>query len=837
MKARRSTGASLGGWYWLWMIPIFVWFALPAYAEEPLENYPVASIPLKADGVNLAPYLYYWRDKDAGASFEKALSQARLGKFKPLPEGSPNLGFKNGSFWFFVGLANPFNYKRLLFLEVDYAALDKVELFCFGAGHTPVYYPAGDHIQFDSRPVQVRNFVFPLTLEAFQSLECLMRLETSTNILVPIRVYDNLSYIEHSQIVERLLGGMYGVGLALLLYNLIQYMLTKKTVFLYFSLHVTGGMAYMTFMDGTFARYWIDLELQDVGVPLAICLGIGSAVLFAREFLDMKNAHNLLNRVGNGLLYVIALLAVVSLFSPLKPVHMLSALMTLLVCCYLLLIGVIRYLDGYNPARVYLLGFGTVFLMVIWIVLNIFLVRSDVRWITYGVNLAWMFELVVLSVVISSRIKTIEIEHVNMNEQMRLIKDESHTKTEFLAKVSHEIRTPMNGMLGLVELIQETPLNKDQKRYVSAIQNAGRGLLEVINDVLDFSRMEAGKMVLNEEEFNLQEMLSDACSIYEFDARHKGLELGCIISPGTPLHLIGDNVRIRQIFLNTLSNALKYTEKGYVHINVHLTDHIHNDRLVIRFEVEDSGMGIAQEDQALLFQSYSQVNRISSRSARVSTGLGLAISQQLVKLMGGEMGVKSELGAGSCFWFDIPLALPEDVAVADKAIVLDLFHGESLEPQLLTPEQTPQQAPEPVQADQFRSGDRDAPFRVLLVEDNEINQNVMVEFLKKMSVSPDLAENGRAAIEKVQKSNHGYDLILMDCEMPVMDGYEAAARILKWQKAKGMQSTPIIALTAHAMEKHRELALDSGMVDFLSKPISYAQLFAVLSRFLELKVA
>ena len=632
--------------------------------------------------------------------------------------------------------------------------------------------------------------------------------------------------------VERLLGGMYGVGLALLLYNLIQYVLTQKSVFLYFSLHVAGGMAFMTFMDGTFARYWIELELQDVGIPIAICLGIGSAVLFSREFLDMKNTHKLLNQMGNGLVYAVALLAVVSLFSPLKPVHMLSALMTLLVCCYLLVIGVIRYLDGYRPARVYLLGFGTVFLMVIWIVLNIFLVRSDVRWITYGVNLAWMFELVVLSVVISSHIKTIEIEHVNMNEQMRLIKDESHTKTEFLAKVSHEIRTPMNGMLGLVELIQETPLNKDQKRYVSAIQNAGRGLLEVINDMLDFSRMEAGKMVLNEEEFNLQEMLSDACSIYEFDARHKGLELGCIISPGTPLRLIGDNLRIRQIFLNTLSNALKYTDKGYVHINVHLTDHIHNDRLVIRFEVEDSGMGIAQEDQALLFQSYSQVNRVS-RSTRVSTGLGLAISQQLVKLMGGEMGVKSELGSGSCFWFDIPLALPDDVEIADKAIVLDLFNGELPGPHPTADEPLPGH----IHPDQIRSNGREAPFQVLLVEDNEINQNVMVEFLKKMNIFPDLAENGRAAIEKVQRNGSSYDLILMDCEMPVMDGYEAAARILKWQKTKGNPATPIIALTAHAMARHRELALESGMVDFLSKPISYAQLHAVLSRFLELKVA
>ncbi len=660
-------------------------------------------------------------------------------------------------------------------------------------------------------------------MAAAQSLECLIRLETTTNILLPLRVYDNLSYISHSQVMERFLGGVYGIALALLLYNLIQYVLTKNSIFFYFSLHVLGGMAYMAFMDGTCARYWIGLELQDVGVPLAIFLGVGSAVLFSHEFLEMKQGRSRWYRVGSAIVYTIALFTVASLFIPLKIAHMLSAAMTFVVCCYLLLIGVVRWVDGFKPAGVYLLGFGAAFLMVGWVVLNIFMIRSDVRWIIYGVNLVWMFELVVLSVVISVRIKSIELEHVNMNEQMRLIKNESNTKTEFLAKVSHEIRTPMNGMLGLVELVQETPLNKDQSRYINAIQNAGKGLLEVINDVLDFSRMEAGKMELNEDQFKLQDMLTDACSIYEFDARNKGLELGCIVAPGTPKDLIGDSVRIRQILLNTLSNALKYTDKGYVHINVHLTDHIYDDKLVLRFEVEDSGMGIAQEDQARLFQSYSQVSS-KGLSTRVGTGLGLAISQQLVQLMGGDMGVKSELGAGSCFWFDIPLALPDDAEVAESTIVLDLFDGTVPQPSEPMPE------PRPINP---RGVAPAGQYRVLLVEDNEINQNVVNEFLGKMDIASDLADNGRIAIEKVQQHNQEYDLILMDCEMPVMDGYEAAARLLKWQKTQGMQLTPIIALTAHAMDKHRDLALESGMVDFISKPISFAQLRSVLSRYLE----
>lgn len=798
--------------------------AVKADSDNP--NRPVASIPLKAEGYDLSSYLLYWHDKEGDASFEAAVDRLGKGAFKFLPDGTPNLGFRQGGVWFYVALNNPASHKRLLLLEVDYAILDQLDVYCFGADRAPTYYPSGDHVQFDSRPLKVRNFVFPLAVESHQVLNCLLNVRTSTNILLPIRAYDNLSYIEKSHTTERLLGGMYGIALALLLYNLIQYVLTKQPVFGYFSLHVLGGMAYMSFLDGTLSAFWFALDLQDVGTPLAMSVGVGSALLFSAEFLELKQSHPLLKKTGHFLIYAALLFVVLTFFAPLRLMHIMLSVYTLIVCCYLLLLGVVRWMDGHAAARVYLIGFGIVFLTVNWIVLNVLFLKSDVRWITYGVNTVWMFELVVLSVAISSRIRSMELEHVDMNEKMQLIKNESHIKTEFLAKVSHEIRTPMNGMLGLMELLRSTPLNKDQKRYINAIHNAGKGLLEVINDILDFSRIEAGKMELNSERFELQELLSDACSIYEFDARLKGVELGCIIAPGTPLSLVGDNVRVRQVLLNILSNALKYTEQGYVHINVQLTDQIHNDKLVLRFEVEDSGAGIATRDQAKLFQSYSQLSSVKS-SSRHGAGLGLVISQQFVQLMGGQMGVKSELGAGSCFWFDVPLDVPDAVEVTDKPVVLDLFDGQLPEPEVDTNYH--------FHEDRVFRAKSENGCRVLLVEDNEINQNVMMEFLRKMGLEPDLVDNGRSAVELIQERERQYDLILMDCEMPVMDGYEAAARIVRWQKLRNAQHTPIIALSAHALEKHRSMAMEAGMVDYLTKPISYEQLRAKLSRFLELK--
>jgi signal transduction histidine kinase/CheY-like chemotaxis protein len=811
---------------WLWIMAI-VGFPSAASAWNHQVKSPVASIPLKADGYNLAPYLQYWHDKKGSASFEDAFQLYGRGQFQLLPDESPNMGFRQGNNWFYLSLRNPSHYKRLLLLEVDYAVLDQLELYCLGADKAPMYYPSGDHVQFSSRTLQVRNFVFPLAMDSNEVVNCMIRVRSSTNIVLPLRAYDNLSYIEHTQAMERLLGGLYGIALALLIYNVIQYVLVRQSVFLYFSLHVVGGVCYMTFMDGTLARFWIGIEMQDVGALLAICLAIGSAVLFAKEFLQLGQQHPLLLKIGH--LFVVGAFALffMSLIGPLHVTHVVASVYTILASVYLVTIGVIRWLDGYMPARIYLAGFGLAFVMVIWIVLNLFYLRADVRWITYGVNVVWVIELIVLSFAISMRISRMEKEHVALSQTIQKIKDESHIQTEFLAKVSHEIRTPMNGVLGLVELLLATPLNKDQKRYINAIQNAGKGLLDVINDVLDFSRIEAGKMSLKSEPFELQSVLVDACSIYEFDARLKGMELGCFIAPGTPLQLIGDSARIRQIILNTLSNALKYTEKGYVHINVQLTDQIHNDKLVVRFEVEDSGVGIAGEDQAKLFQSYSQLNSGSSKLT-AGTGLGLVISQQFVELMGGKMGVKSELGKGSCFWFDIPLGLPDNVTVADRSIVLELFDGVDLDQEYVA-------FSEKTVADKLLPHSPCDQPRVLVVEDNEINQNVLVEFLNKMGVIADIADNGRAAIEKCQMVDHPFDLVLMDCVMPVMDGYEAATRIIRWQKMKGLKNTPIIALSAHALDKHRSMALEAGMVDYLSKPVSFHHLRAKLSRYLDIE--
>lgn len=788
----------------------------------------IAQLPSHLAGFDLTPFLSYWFDADPVTSVEKAQQHWQAGQFAVLEHQAPNFGFSRGHFWFRVVLFNSQSSRRPILLEVDYPVLDQLEFYCYGPSGAPTYFPGGDHLQYDSRVIKVRNYVVPLSLEPLAQTTCFIRVSSETNILFPLQAFDMLPYMESQQRVEWGLGILYGIALALLLYNAVLYLTTREALYLYFILHVIGGLGYTTLMDGSLANFWISLELQDLGVLASLSLCIGAAILFGLEFLDIRRTWPLANTLGTGLFALACALSLVSLFVPLMLAHILSAVLALLVCVFLLVIGLRRWRDGYAPAQIYVLGYGAVMLMGMWMALNVLVLRSDVRWITYGLSLAWISEVLLLSLGLGYRIQQTRRERSALSQQVQAAVQESHTKTEFMAKISHEVRTPMNGIMGLVELLFATPLRDDQRRYLTAIKHAGIGLQDVINDVLDYSRIEAGKLELNPAVFELEPLLQDVCAIYEFEARNKRIELGCFIAEGTPLQLHGDAGRIRQVLLNLLSNALKYTQRGFVHINVQLTDQILAEQLVIRFEVEDSGVGISSQDQRKLFQHFSRIQAEGVASV-AGSGLGLAISQQIVERMGGEMGVKSESGRGSCFWFQLPLGLPDNVRIAEQAVALDLFDGGASLTTTINPDVKRDPAPaEP----RIMDG---ALARILVVEDNDINQNVMTGFLQKLNLSVALADNGRTAVELIQQGER-YDLILMDCEMPVMDGYEAASRILKWQREQGLAATPIIALSAHALDKHKDLALAAGMVDYLAKPLTFRQLVDKMRRYIDLPV-
>ncbi len=384
-------------------------------------------------------------------------------------------------------------------------------------------------------------------------------------------------------------------------------------------------------------------------------------------------------------------------------------------------------------------------------------------------------------------------------------------KSEFLANMSHEIRTPMNGIIGMAEYLGSTDLDVEQRQCVHVLRSSGDALLGIINDILDFSKIEANKLSLEDQEFAPRTVLAEAVELIALRAREKDLDIACQIDPRLPAALRGDPGRLRQILLNLGSNAVKFTLKGVVTLTVELVEDRHDD-VTLRFAVTDTGIGIAAADQATLFHPFTQVDGSTTRRYG-GTGLGLAICRQLVELMGGEIGLTSQPDHGSTFWFTVVLGKADPAA--------GVAAGEAANDAA---------AREPTRPPAGDDGDR-AP-RILLAEDNPTNQFVARKILAQLGYSVDTVETGSEAVAALRST--AYDLVLMDCQMPEMDGFEATRLIRDPRSGALDPRVPIVAMTAHAMIGDRERCLAAGMDDYLSKPVQSRKLYEILSRWLGL---
>ncbi len=788
--------------------------------------------------------------------------------------------------------------------------------------------------KFSERPHPHRLLHFPLNIPANKNLQLLLKIESAPAAFLSPYITTEIRQTQFDVYEGTALGFAFGWLAMITLYHLVLAIATYEKIYLIYSLYVASNGLWMANYRGLAFKYlwpdspWIEANLGSLINYLPVFL----AVLFAISFLQLQKISKRLTKFYYGVCLTLALLLIIRVFIPEVNVAWLS-LITMITFFSFIYAGILSLSKGVTYARYYLIAWTVYCLsMVNWMLvlsrLPAFMPESA-YWVMI---LAYDAEVLLLALALAHRIRT-------MRQSKLEAEADNRAKSEFLARMSHEIRTPLSGVLGMAELLSDRLKDKTNLYYTNIIRTSGTSLLTIINDILDYSKFTSGKMELEKIPFSLQRLAVDSLDVFKVKAAEKGVELIVDLDLDLPPFVLGDPTRVKQVMLNFISNAIKFTDTGQIVLRITSVD---EEPDKIRIAVVDSGVGISRENQEKLFEVFSQASASTARK-HGGTGLGLSISKQLAHLMGGHIGVESRPQKGSTFWITACLPKTEfeqsnkytkhedfDLSGYKVLIVEDNYtFSELLQTQarawgmncrvakngekaleilrqeydhqvefdlisldLVMPIMDGLETSRFIQADErfqniprllltsatnfpsqhaltiagikrviekptlpadlkliykeLLSKDVSAEgtitvspqmesvelpcLSILVAEDNSVNQMVINGILKRLKQDIKIVENGQEALEAI-KNKENYDLILMDCDMPVMDGKTATAEIRAWEETNNQAPIRIVALTAHAVQSQIDECFASGMDDYLSKPIDISKLEGLLKEF------
>ncbi len=894
------------------------------------------------EGIALKTHFHYLKDPDKRFSAQQLLQEQQSGA-EPWFILSPDqrvrkLGWT--AYWMSLTLKNDTQAFKRQLIVVPFPFIGNLQAFISNKSEITEHYRLGVQFPYIERPIKERYPMVPIDIPAGESRTILLRSKNAAGYPIEsATLWDRAAYFEQPDRELAINSFYFGIGLIFIIYHLVIYGFSRdRDYLLYVGLVSVTLIQYFINRGFGYSLLWPTMSSWNITLngacPSLLYLLSG---WFSWSFLDLKIKSPVFSRFIVTMLYGIAATILVTLFLKpgLKTIPVFISLLLATVMFFSLwLASLYMWWKGDQNARNY--NFAWSFYLFSWstVVLYHMDIVPHFQGIEYSIVLGHITLMLLLSFALASKIN-------QLAEQRSLALMENKAKSEFLAKMSHEIRNPMNGVLGMTELLLHTDLNAEQLRYSKLIKKSSNLLLNVINEILDYSKIEAGKLELEQAVMDLEEVVSDVIALFRVQNKSRGVQLIADITPGTPTQLIGDPMRLRQILVNLLSNAFKFTEVGEIRLNVkRVRKNLKEteERPVIYFSVTDTGIGIPTETQAKLFSAFKQADSSTTRQYG-GTGLGLTICRQLIELMDGEIGVKSNPGKGATFWFSVPLSeshekiekflvdetllhnkrllVVDDYATYAEALqqharswgmdaritcngerALDILRAcktkqqtfdliavdldmpgingveliRQIRQETLTPNTPcllisathtlPDKAflaaaginraiakPDTVsqlkavflnllgavsqekKAEPQRSLELPDNLQILVAEDNDVNRLVIKGLLKSLGVTSTLVENGEQAVMLLQGNHDLYDLVFMDCEMPIMDGYQAVEAIRRMEMQYSLTKIPIVALSAHAVSEMVEKSLAAGMDDHLAKPVNAEALLKAIRNY------
>jgi len=707
----------------------------------------------------------------------------------------PKKTFKLGSGlktrWLSTTILSP-NQAQDWIASVEYFILPVINVWVFDGDEIVSQHNMGSQLPFSQHPIQTSDYAISMHLEANKEYRLIYQVISSGSFDFALTI-DTVPHSISSRAQQHLKFGLYyGIAIVMLMYNLLLYSYNREWSYLVYGCIVASLIGTLVTIDGLGFQYlWPNRpEVNYYAVTLASSLAQVFTTVFAILFMGI---HRLYKKLYGALIAVIFLdlSSVIGTFVLEGYTSYIWGLVTHQITVPVVLFaGAYMWYRGQVYARLFTLA---------WIMLS----SSTVVMVLIGLSvISWQFDdameayrftslaaMALLALGLTKRIQFLAQEE----ERARL---ESEGKSQFIAQVSHELRTPMNGVLGMSALLRDHLIEPKAIHYNNVIYQCGLALLGIINDVLDAAKIDADKLETENIPLNLQDLCEQSLCVIEPQAMVKSLVLKLNIDEKIPHSVLGDPNRIRQILLNFLSNAEKFTDSGSITLSAVPVDHN-----VIRIAVTDTGPGIPTEEQGDLFVPYTQheSNPIKGKG----TGLGLFICKKITEIMDGSIGVTSRDGEGATFWIELPLIETADAPIPLMGQVEEIIPFDS---------------------------ETEKPLTILVAEDNATNQMVIEKVVEKMGHSVRIVNNGEEALNVIMDNPDIFDLVLMDCEMPIMNGYTATVKIREYEESNNLKPIPIVALTANAMQEARDKSSHAGMNELITKPIRFLSLQEALHR-------